>query len=383
MAELKVDVAVVGSGAMGAMCAWSLTRRGATVALVERYVPGHARGASHGGSRIFRTLCPEGAQYAELARSSLARITELERLSGTRLFRRTGGLVIGEAGEPRFEQVRRVAAETGVDHEVLSPDGLADRHPQHEAARGSSAIYEAGAGVLDPEGVVTAAVAESSRSGAHLLAGTTVQRVAACARGVRVLTDQGVVDAGAVVVAAGAWSHQLPGLGDLPLTSRRSVLTWYQPREDADAYAADTFPVFLRYTPGLSGWGTPLIEGDGVKVGLLGDTATKVLGADPDRNYQLPPTRAEIAPVDAFVQAALRGLRPAAVRAEPCLDSRTPDKHFLIDRHPRLPAAVIAAGFSGHGFKHCGAVGDAAAQLALGERPDHDLTSFGLDRFGL
>ena len=37
----------------------------------------------------------------------------------------------------------------------------------------------------------------------------------------------------------------------------------------------------------------------------------------------------------------------------------------MIDRHPRLPAAIIASACSGHGFKHSAAVGEALAQLVL------------------
>lgn len=49
-----MKVAVVGGGVMGAAAAWQLQRRGIDVVLHERFGPGHVRGSSHGGSRIFR-----------------------------------------------------------------------------------------------------------------------------------------------------------------------------------------------------------------------------------------------------------------------------------------------------------------------------------------
>ena len=40
----------------------------------------------------------------------------------------------------------------------------------------------------------------------------------------------------------------------------------------------------------------------------------------------------------------------------------SPDGHFLFDRHPEYPL-VIAAGFSGHGFKFTSVLGEATADL--------------------
>jgi len=52
-------VAVVGAGIMGAATAWQLARRGADVVVHEQFEPGHARGSSHGRSRIFRLAYPD------------------------------------------------------------------------------------------------------------------------------------------------------------------------------------------------------------------------------------------------------------------------------------------------------------------------------------
>jgi glycine/D-amino acid oxidase-like deaminating enzyme len=60
----------------------------------------------------------------------------------------------------------------------------------------------------------------------------------------------------------------------------------------------------------------------------------------------------------------------------------TPDFHFVIDRHPRMPHVIIAAACSGHGFKHSAAVGEALAQMVLDGKSALDLGHFTLDRFG-
>jgi sarcosine oxidase len=48
-----------------------------------------------------------------------------------------------------------------------------------------------------------------------------------------------------------------------------------------------------------------------------------------------------------------------------CLYSLTPDESFLVDVHPDHRQVVIAAGFSGHGFKFAPLMSLAPADLAL------------------
>jgi sarcosine oxidase len=43
----------------------------------------------------------------------------------------------------------------------------------------------------------------------------------------------------------------------------------------------------------------------------------------------------------------------------------TPDENFIVDVHPVHPQVIVAAGFSGHGFKFAPLMGIALADLAL------------------
>ena len=50
--------------------------------------------------------------------------------------------------------------------------------------------------------------------------------------------------------------------------------------------------------------------------------------------------------------------------------TNTPDLHFVISHHPEHPRVAFAAGFSGHGYKFCSAVGEVLADLTTeGETP--------------
>ena len=69
------DIVVVGAGITGASAARALAQAGRGVLLVEQFEPGHDRGSSHGGSRIFRLSYPDQhfVRLAQGALQSLAR----------------------------------------------------------------------------------------------------------------------------------------------------------------------------------------------------------------------------------------------------------------------------------------------------------------------
>jgi sarcosine oxidase len=61
--------------------------------------------------------------------------------------------------------------------------------------------------------------------------------------------------------------------------------------------------------------------------------------------------------------------------------TNTPDRHFILDRHPACPEISIAAGFSGHGYKFCSVIGEVMADLVQEGRSRHDIGFFRLGRF--
>ncbi len=67
-------------------------------------------------------------------------------------------------------------------------------------------------------------------------------------------------------------------------------------------------------------------------------------------------------PISQFAAKYLGGIKPEASRSVICMYSMTPDGHFLLDRLADLPI-VVAAGFSGHGFKFTSVLGEVAADL--------------------
>src|SRR5215469_2174197 len=76
---------------MGSAAAWQLASRGAGTVLLERFEPGHVRGASYGASRMFRFVYPDPF-YTQLAIQALPGWRNIEAAAGVGLLTVTGGV---------------------------------------------------------------------------------------------------------------------------------------------------------------------------------------------------------------------------------------------------------------------------------------------------
>lgn len=357
-----VDHVVVGGGVMGSAAAWQLARRGRDVVLLERFGPGHAHGASHGSTRIYRTTYAE-AEYLDLAQEALGLWRRLEDEAGVPLLDVTGGVSHAAPGTASAARTRAVAAAftaRGVPHAWLDPHEAAARWPGLRF-EGRVLHETTTAGRLHADRSVAALQAAAAAHGAEVRHRTPVRHLERVPGGVRVVTERGEVVARRVVVAVGAWSagllvDVLGGHAAAPLPPL--VVTQEQPAHFAIRNPGpDAWPSFT-HDPG-PGWPSGvygLAGPEGVKVGFHGVGPV----TDPDRRTYRPEPH-QLARLRDYVRTWLPGLDPDADEPVSCTYTTTPDHDFVLDR--RGPV-VVAAGFSGHGFKFAPALGRVLADLA-------------------
>src|SRR5262249_18804109 len=82
--------------------------------------------------------------------------------------------------------------------------------------------------------------------------------------------------------------------------------------------------------------------------------------------------------LDRYLPAVAGPVRAGRV----CMYTMTPDRHFILDRHPHHANVVIAAGFSGHGFKFASVIGEILADLVETGHSDLPIDIFRINRFG-
>ncbi len=371
----SVDTIVVGLGVMGSAVLRSLAMRGARVLGVDRFVPGHDRGSSHGATRIIRLSYFEHPSYVRLLREAYLLWRELEAKAGRQLLHVTGIVEIGSPDSALVQGTLASAREHALAHAVLDADALMRRYPAFRVPADFIGVAQPDGGFVDAEPAVAAQLRLARAAGAGIRINTVVRAIESRQDGVRVVTEHEAIDAATVVVAAGARIMKL--FPDLPVRLRatRQVLAWFEPQQP-ELFDSARCPVFLIEGPHGTHYGFPLQPGAGVKVAKHHHFDEAVDPDDYDRNVS---DRDEAA-----IRAAVADYLPAAngklTAATTCLYTMAPDGHFIIDMMPGEPRVIVASPCSGHGFKFAPLIGEIVAELAATGASTRDIARFRLAR---
>ena len=371
------DVVIVGGGIEGAAAAWALSQRGITdVFVAERNTV--ASGMTGKSSGIVR--CHYGvSSLAAMATVGLEVFEQADEIFGTDIGFRQTGYVVG-VGEPNVESLRKsLAAQraVGVQTEEIDASEVARMWPFADLSPFGAFGWEARGGYGDAYQTAQAFAVAARAAGVRIRQGTTVtgllldgDRVT----GVR-LADGSEVSAGTVVVATGVWTGPFlaPYGVDVPIRVVREQIVTIKPGVETGRVPVFSDLVSLQYV-------RPEIGGEI----LFGNSdLADAEDADPD-NYL---NRASDAFVDLTVDKVstrFPGFTDAAISSSyaGCYDV-TPDWNPVIST-TGLDGLIVAAGFSGHGFKIAPAVGRLVADLVVDGRssdPRIPHTDFLLSRF--
>jgi sarcosine oxidase len=373
--ETGFDLIVIGLGAMGSATAYHAARRGMRVLGLDAYPRGHKNGSSHGTTRIIREAYFEAPQYVPLVQRAYTLWRELEAESGRALLTITGGLNIG-APESEFVGGARMSAQLHhLPYEELTNTEVAARFPGFRLPEGIIAVYEPNAGILDPEACVFAHLDLAARHGAAIRHSEAAHRWSVDGDGVRVETEHAVYTARSLVITAGPWANELlTGLG-LPLRVQRIVNVHFAPTAPA-LFAPERCPVYLMQVPEGDYYGFPALPGEGVKIGRheIGEVCTP-------ETIRRDVSPEEIAMLRDVLDRYLPGAAGDVLWTLTCMYTNTPDRHFILDRHPTHANVAYGCGFSGHGFKFASAIGEVMADLALDGTTRHDIGFLSAARF--
>jgi sarcosine oxidase len=385
---------VVGGGVIGAAIAEALALRGEPTTLVERHAPGHTKGSSHGDGRIFRFSYPE-ADYVRLAARAFDGWRRLERRRGESLLLRCGTWDAAESASSVLPELETAMRAFDLPCERYSARESRARWPQLAIEDGWEVLHQPGGGVLRADRAVAALWDSARAAGADLLSGHEVDVIetdsaADLGVGLRVVASGAShrLRARRVVVAGGSWNGGLlAGLGlHLPLTITRELVAYFaeesrgaSPTCEFADHGAEQLPAFLFHPAADSTepliYGLPRLEVGGVKVGR--HHAGQRL-ASPDE--PIAAHDENLAALCDFVRDRLPLLGPKPIATARCLYTTTPDRDFVLDRLPGDPRVVVAAGFSGHGFKFAPAIGELVAALILEQEPALSLARYRCDR---
>ncbi len=358
---------------MGSAACRAIAKRGHEAIGLEQFDIAHAKGSSHGESRLIRQAYFEHSDYVPLLKSAYRLWDEIEKESGKRVFHRTGLVIFGKAGDsPILKGIRESASRHGIPIENIEPKAARKRFPLFRLAPDDEAIVEPGAGFLEVEKAVEIHAALAVRDGADIRSRTKVLGWEASPHSVEIQLEHETLTVDRLVVTSGAWTRQALSEIGIALSVHRNLLFWYP--------AADWFsrgPCFAFERGRHFFYGFPKQNAFGVKI------ANHVPGRPLDRPSDLSTQGWE--PDEFVVRAFLResipelALSPSQVRA--CMYELSPDENFILDKHPRNSNVILGAGFSGHGFKFSPIIGECLADLAEKGRTDHPIGFLSAGRF--
>ncbi|KAL8614495.1 hypothetical protein ACOMHN_067234 [Nucella lapillus] len=374
------DAIVIGAGVEGSSSAYSLVKQELSTLLLEQFHLPHSRGSSHGQSRIIRYAYQQDF-YTQMMLDAFPLWHALAQEADQQLFRECGVLNLGPTGGPFLTSTASAMGRHGKDFDWISSSQLTQRYPMMQYSPPMAGVLDPKGGILHADKALAAFWKVFRQWGGVLLDGEPVTAITPGNPLVTVTTAKGQYSAKKVVLATGPWTLKLlKPLGvHLPFkTSRVTVMYWKEKEENM--HSADRFPCFINGMEDEGGdhiYGLPSDEYPGfVKVCLHSGVE-----ADPDNRDSLVDDTAIRRKTMKYVHTHLPHLQATPGIVETCMYTSTPDSNPVIDYLPKYKNVIIAAGFSGHGFKLAPVVGKAVSELVMGRPLTYNMAPFAVSRF--
>jgi 4-methylaminobutanoate oxidase (formaldehyde-forming) len=376
----RVDVLVIGGGIVGCSIAYHLTKLGiGDVLLLERRqltcgTTWHAAGLI-GQLRATRRM-------TELAKYTSELLHNLEAETGQATGFKQNGSISLALNTERFEELKRgasMAKSFGLAVEVVGPAEIRARYPLLDLTDVVGGVFLPKDGQANPIDTTQAFAKGARNRGARIAEGVKVERILVeRGRAVGVMTAQGPVMAGTVVLAAGMWSRELAApIGvsvplhaaehfyivtepladvprDLPVLRVTDECTYY--KEDAGKLLVGAFE------PVAKPWGM-----DGIPEDFCFDS--------------LPEDVDHFEPILEKATARLPILARAGIQTffnGP--ESFTPDDRYLLGETAEVRDLFVACGFNSIGIQSSGGAGKVLAEWIRDRRMPVDLTDVDVRR---
>jgi len=366
------EAMVVGAGVVGASVAFHLAERGVETLVLDREGP--AAGSTARSRALIRAHYPTALE-ADLAWESLTRYFEPwdERVGGGCGFTRTGfAYLVGEENVDSLHHNVALQQSVGVETGVVEPDELGEIDPALHTEGFALAAYEPRGGYADPTSTAIGFLRAAQALGARFER-RKVRALSERGNTIKgVQTSEGPLEAGVVILAAGAWSVPLArsvGL-DLPIRPARVRVALFERPYDVPTHLA-----LIDTTEGF--YARPAAE----RATLVGSRDSLEWLDSVDAHTPEPDA--------AFVESVSRkiGNRIPAMAGAPYRSGRSGILDMTPDGRPILGPAgpdglCLAAGWSGTGFKKAPAAGAELARWVTDGAPKRpELLDYRLSRF--
>ncbi len=374
------DAVVIGLGSMGSSALYYLAKAGLKVAGIEQFGLVHGKGSHSGQTRLIRKAYYESQDYIPLLDGAYRGWEEIERVSGRKLFTKSGIAYFGEHDHPIIKGVQTAAKENNIAVRACTDQEQA----WFKVPKSFDAFTEVDAGVLKGDEAIKSYVEAAKSLGAEIMLNESVQSLEQVGSTITIKTGKGIYHTKKVVITSGAYVSRLIPKAKLPLSVSRQLIGWVTAgtsvQQDPDAIPA--WIIADINVPGIYYGFPPLNDEHSPKNGYFKFAHHTV--AESIEPHQLDDfdRDAEKAKLRSILEQYLPDLVTQPIEITACMYTNTPDEHFVIDFLPDSENnIVLATGFSGHGFKFAPVVGEILADLVTKAESSYDIGFLGVDRF--
>lgn len=367
----KVDIAVIGLGAVGSAALYFLSKSGKKVIGLDRFDPPHFMGSSHGETRITRLAVGEGEEYVSYAKRSQEIWKSLEAETRSQLFDPCGGILMDSGispwgkhgGDGFFQKTIEIAKSSQIPHSTWSHSELKEKYPQFLLGEQGKAYFEPSAGIVFPERIIQTQLELACKNGAEIKVYSPVNSISTKNGSVILDLKEYQIEAKKVLISAGGWIKDfLPKEEKLGYKICRQVLHWVEIEEGYSHFEkSSVFMWGFGKNPEDFIYGFPTQDGRSVKM-----ASESFLETSHPNNLDRSVSKGD---QEAFwnekVKGKILGLTGQFLKSEACFYTVRNDSKFVIKQFPNVPGALMVSACSGHGFKHSAALGEELAERIL------------------
>ena len=378
------DVIVIGVGSMGSSTCYYLTKQGYSVLGLEQYDIPHELGSHAGQSRIIRKAYFEHPDYVPLLEKSYLNWKALEDETGAQLYFKTGLLYFGNSDQALIKGLRLSASKYSIEINDLTAQQVSANYPQFRIPEGYERLIEPEAGFITPERAVLLYTERAIQNGAAIHTKEKTIEWKKTGNTITVKTDKNTFQCNKLIITAGPWAGKVIPTLSKNLSVTRQIIAWVKPKK-WQPFELGNFPCWTiadESKPGIF-YGFPILSTGkfGGTIGLKLAHHTHGIISDPDTINRNPTVEDESNLIYALSKFIPDGYESTHVM-KTCMYTNTSDENFILDYIPGYEKdVVVAAGFSGHGFKFASVVGEIMADLAMNGKTDQPTGFLNAKRF--
>lgn len=367
--SLNGKIVVIGAGAFGGWTALHLLRRGYKVTLVDQFGPGNNQSSSGGETRLIRAFYGDQQVYFDMTLRALDLWKQNEPLMGQKVLHQNGlAVFLANSKDIAVDAAVPMYKKAGLTFEKVSVADAAKRWPQVNYSDIDHVMYDPTAGFLESRKgcmVVSDLFAKEGGTFLHQQVKQESIKDGKCAS--VTLFDDTVLEADSFIFACGPWLIRLfPEITKKLKITRQVIFFFASPPGESDLMENKLPTYFNKDINGVvDAYGVPGNEYRGFKIAYeLDDVINDKF--DTYNRYYKPEELEHIQKLLAHRFPKMAG-RPL-IENRVCQYTETPDKDFILDKHPGADNLWIMGGGSGHGYKMGASFGEMAASMVTGEK---------------